>query len=167
MQPKAVIIAGANGAGKTTFAGNMLPQDHPECLFLNADEIQHEAPEFRSPAAAGRELLQRLSALTIAKQSFAVETTLSSRLYARKIPDWRAAGFSVWLYFLDVETADLAVARVAMRVAAGGHDIPTADIVRRHARNRMLFPAYQQLSDAWYHFRVDEKGTQLVDFQEP
>ena len=167
MQPKAVIIGGANGAGKTTFAQNMLAADHPECTFLNADEIQREAPEFAAPAAAGRELIFRLTRQVEAGHSFAIETTLSSRIYARKIPSWRARGFQVWLYFLEVQIPEFAIARVAERVAAGGHGIPRRDIIRRHARSRLLFPTYQQLADAWYHFEIDDEGRRLVAFKEP
>jgi predicted ABC-type ATPase len=163
--PKAVIIAGSNGAGKTTFARSLLPLDHPECSFLNADEIQREGPQFASPVAAGRELLTRLGNLISAGQSFALETTLSSAMYARQIPGWRTLGYHMWLYFLEPVSADFAVARVAQRVAAGGHGIPEADIRRRFARGIALFPTYQKLSDAWYHFAVDQGGPTLVGKQ--
>lgn len=163
MQPKAVIFAGANGAGKTTFARNILPIDHSDCaFFLNADEIQREAAQFSSPFAAGRELLRRLALHVARTETFAIETTLSSSGYARQIPVWRQAGYTVWLYFLEVESADLAVARVARRVAAGGHGIPEADIRRRVARSARMWPIYQGLVDVWYHLRVDAKGTTVV-----
>lgn len=163
MQPKAVIFAGANGAGKTTFARNVLPIDHPACgFFLNADEIQNQAPQFASPSAAGRELLRRLAEHVARTETFAIETTLSSAGYARQIPTWRQAGYAVWLYYLEVEAADLSVMRVAQRVAAGGHGIPEHDIRRRVARSSKLWPIYQGLADVWYHLRVDGKGTTLV-----
>jgi predicted ABC-type ATPase len=165
--PKAVIIAGPNGAGKTTFARNLLPLDHPDCAFLNADEIRRESGVFASDVSAGRELIRRLEGCLGAVQSFAVETTLSSRTYARRIPDWRRKGFEVWLHFLDVATPDLAVARVAQRVAAGGHGVPEADIRRRYARSAVLYPIYRNLADAWYYFRVDQKGSQLVAYKDP
>jgi predicted ABC-type ATPase len=167
MQPKAVIIAGANGAGKTTFARRILPADHPECIFLNADEIQREDQAYASPVAAGKELLRRMSASVRQSSSFAVETTLSSRQHLRRLPAWQKRGYNVWLYFLEVEWAGLAVARVAQRVAAGGHGIPEADIRRRHARGLALFPDYQAACDAWYHFRVNAKGSVLVDYKAP
>jgi predicted ABC-type ATPase len=59
--PEAVIIAGANGAGKTTFARQFLPALHPGVLFLNVDEVQVEETAFAHPVAAGRELLRRLA----------------------------------------------------------------------------------------------------------
>lgn len=73
MQPRAILFAGANGAGKTTFARNVLPIDHPDCaFFLNADEVQREAPQFASPYAAGRELLRRLAAHLARSETFAL-----------------------------------------------------------------------------------------------
>jgi predicted ABC-type ATPase len=140
----------------------LLPHEHPECSFLNADEIQREDPLFASPIAAGRELVSRLTTLIGVGESFALETTLSSGMYARQIPDWRAQGYQVWLYFLESISADFAVARVAQRVAAGGHGIPEVDIRRRFARGLQLFPTYQSLADMWYHIRVDQKGPVVV-----
>lgn len=99
--------------------------------------------------------------------TFMVETTLSSAGYARQIPDWRKAGYEVWLYYLEVESADLSVARVAQRVAAGGHGIPERDIRRRVVRSSQLWPVYQALVDVWYHLKVDEKGTTLVGKNTP
>lgn len=163
MQPKVVIIAGANGAGKTTFGRNVLPLDHPDCaFFLNADEIQREDARFASPVAAGREMLRRIAMHLTRTETFALETTLSSASYGRQIPDWRAAGYAVWIYYLEVQSAELSIARVAQRVAAGGHDIPERDIRRRAARSAQLWPTYQRLVDVWYHLKVDEKGTTLV-----
>jgi len=163
MQPKAILFAGANGAGKTTFARNVLPIDHPDCpFFLNADEIQREAPQFASPISAGRELLRRLASHLARSETFAVETTLSSISYARQIPVWRQAGYVVWLYYLEVESADLSITRVAQRVASGGHGIPEADIRRRVDRSRKLWPTYRSSVDAWYHLMADAKGTTIV-----
>jgi len=54
------MIAGANGAGKTTFAHHLLPTLYPDAAFLNGDEVQTEASAFAHPVAAGREMLRRL-----------------------------------------------------------------------------------------------------------
>jgi ABC-type Na+ transport system ATPase subunit NatA len=78
-------VAGANGAGKTTFARQFLPALHPGVLFLNVDEVQVEDTAFEHPISAGRELLRRLAERERWRASFALGTTLSSAMYARRI----------------------------------------------------------------------------------
>lgn len=158
------MIAGANGAGKTTFARQLLPAQHRGMRFLNADEIGREAPSFQHPMAAGRELLRRLDEAFDERASFAIETTLSSVMYAHRIPDWQAAGYWAILHFIEVPSADFAVARVAKRVAAGGHDIPEVDIRRRFERGLRLFSdVYAPMMNRWFHWRIDAEGLSLVE----
>ena len=161
--PDAVLIAGANGAGKTTLARRLLPAAYPDARFLNADEIQREEG-FSSPSAAGRELISRLKTVSEAGDSFVVETTLSSASYGRQFAAWRGRGYWVTVHYIEAVSADFAVARVARRVAAGGHGIPELDIRRRYARGRVLFAElYRPQADAWYHYKVDERGLELVE----
>jgi predicted ABC-type ATPase len=117
--PEAILIAGANGSGKTTFARQVLPLLHPAVPFLNADEIRHEDPRFQSDVAATRELLRRLQVAESSGNSFAGETTLSSRSYVAKVRHWTASGYRVVLHFIAVPSSDFAVQRVATRVAMG------------------------------------------------
>lgn len=122
-QPEAILIAGANGAGKTTFARQFLRVRYPAATFLNADEIQREGPAFAHPVAAGRELLRRLDEFASLGKTFAVETTLSSRSYVERLRSWAASGYRTCLHFIELPSADHAVQRVATRVAAGGHAV--------------------------------------------
>ena len=156
----AVLIGGANGAGKTTFARSLVPLLHPGAAFLNADEVAREG---YAPLAAGRELLRRLDACVAARMPFVLETTLSSPRYAGRVPVWRAAGYAVTLHFIEVPSADFAVARVASRVRAGGHAVPEADVRRRYARGLRLFEeAYKPVVDLWVHWRATEEGYEFV-----
>jgi predicted ABC-type ATPase len=66
---RAILIAGVNGAGKTTFARQLMPLLYPGVPFLNADEISREDVRFRHPVAAGKELLHRLAALERQRRS--------------------------------------------------------------------------------------------------
>jgi predicted ABC-type ATPase len=150
---KIVIIAGPNGAGKTTFAREFLVGE-AECPdFVNVDLIAEGlspfAPE-RAAVRAGRLMLQEIHGRVRRGESFAFETTLSSRMYARLIPQWQAAGYHVKLIFLSLPSADLAVTRVAARVAEGGHDVPEAVIRRRFESGLRSFrDVYLSLVSSW------------------
>jgi predicted ABC-type ATPase len=160
--PDSVVIAGANGAGKTTFARQLLPVFHPDLPFLNVDEIQTEDAAFAHPVAAGRELIRRLNAAEVRRESFAIETTLSSNMYIRRMKLWRTLGYGICLHFIEVPSEDYAVQRVALRVAAGGHPVPELDIRRRFHRGLTLFQqVYKPLVDEWYHWYSDDGGLRL------
>lgn len=97
---KIVIIAGPNGAGKTTFAREFLPHEANCPDFINADLIAAGLSPFNPDAMAiraGRLMLEEISS-RVTQRSFAFETTLSGRGYARMIPYWRNAGYRN-LYF--------------------------------------------------------------------
>ncbi len=161
--PKAILVGGANGAGKTTFARQYLPLLYPDIQFLNADEIQRETMTPLSSVAAGKELLRRLSTAESSDVSFAVETTLASRMYIPHVRLWNLAGFETILHFIEVPSAEFAVDRVRERVRLGGHPIPEDAIRRRHERGLELFVhAYRPLFDLWYHWKSDGQGLELV-----
>ena len=98
-----LIIAGPNGAGKTTFATEFLPNEGDCPTFINADLIAAGLNPFRPERAAvqaGRLMLRMMENYVRRGESFAFETTLSGRGYARMIPKWQAQGYRVRLYFL-------------------------------------------------------------------
>jgi len=72
-------------------------------------------------------------------ESFAFETTLSGRVYIKKIREMQAKGYRVIIYFLKLASVDLAIERVKLRVAEGGHDVPVEDIKRRFNKSCMNF----------------------------
>jgi predicted ABC-type ATPase len=160
--PEAIVIAGPNGAGKTTFARQVLPVLHPGVPFLNVDEIQTEGSAFVHPVAAGREMVRRLDEIEHRGGSFAAETTLSSRMYAKRMKSWRTSGYRIRLHFIELPSEDYAVQRVALRVAAGGHAVPEADVRRRFQRGLTLFhQVFKPLVDEWYHWTSDDGGLSL------
>jgi predicted ABC-type ATPase len=167
-QPKIIIIAGPNGAGKTTFAREFLPQEAGCPVFVNADLIAAGlspfAPE-RAAIQAGRLTLQAIAQHVARRESFAFETTLSGKSYARQIPHWRQLGYRMEMFFLSLPSAEMAVQRVAERVRQGGHDIPEAIIRRRFdAGKRLFFEVYQPLVDQWVLY--DNSGDEpiLIDW---
>ena len=133
MKPKILIIAGPNGAGKSTFAREFLPKDAECPAFINADLIAAGLSPFQPEVAAikaGRLMLDEIAEHTARGSSFAFETTLAGRVYLRMIRDWRRQGYQVKLFFLSLANPEEAIARVAARVAQGGHYVPD-DVVRR------------------------------------
>lgn len=129
-----LIIAGPNGAGKTTFALEFLPREADCPDFINVDLIAAGLSPFdpdRAGIRAGRLMLTEIGRRVSNGHSFAFETTLSGHGYARLIPRWRAKDYYVKLIFLNLPTPDLAVARVAARVAQGGHNVAESVIRRR------------------------------------
>ncbi|KAB0672011.1 Zeta toxin family protein [Oryzomonas sagensis] len=168
-KPKIVIIAGPNGAGKTTFAREFLPHEANCPDFINADLIAAGLSPFRPEAAAfraGRLMLEEMHEKILNNKSFAFETTLSGRTYVKLLRECRNRGYHVLLVFLSLPTDDMAVARVAARVAQGGHNVPEADIRRRFGVGLKNFhEVYKEAVDGWTMYdnsgnipRVIERG---------
>jgi len=151
--PTLYIIAGCNGAGKTTFAKVFLPQEVKCLRFLNADEIARGlsplAPQ-QSAIAAGRILLGEISKHLARKETFALETTLSGKTYVALFRRALALGYEIELHYLWLPTPEQAIARVRLRVKLGGHHVPASDIRRRFARSiTHLFDDYLPLATRW------------------
>ena len=163
-----LIVAGANGAGKTAFATEFLPNEGDCPIFINADLIAAGLSPFRpdlTALRAGRLMLSMIRNYVRRGESFAFETTLSGRSYARLIPHWREQGYSVELFFLRLSRPEIAIARVKQRVAEGGHDVPESVIRRRfHAGLRNFEHIYKGLVDKWVVY--DNSGDKPVLLKE-
>lgn len=131
------LIGGPNGAGKTTLAFSILGEELGEDAFLNADVLARTlapgAPETKA-VAAGRLLIDRLAHTIAAGRTFAVETTLSGRGYLGTLAQLRAEGWQCGVIVVWLNDVDTSIARVARRVAAGGHGIETSVLRRRYGR---------------------------------
>ena len=151
--PTLIVIAGPNGAGKTTFAREFLVRDVSCPKFVNADLIAAGLSPFeptRAALRAGRLMLELIAEHVARGDSFAFETTLSGRNFARAILEWRSSGYHVSLIFLSLPSPELAIERVRERVRQGGHPVPDDIVRRRFSRGRELFDTlYQPLVDTW------------------
>lgn len=131
------IIAGCNGAGKTTATYTMLPDMLNVDEYVNADEIAErlspENPE-KEALRAGRLMMERVKELIDKNEDFGIETTLAARSFAKNIVEAQRKGYMVIVVFFWLRSPELAIKRVAMRVAAGGHDIDRETIVRRYVQ---------------------------------
>jgi len=152
--PRLVVIAGPNGAGKTTSAPELLQLHFGITQFVNADAIAQGLSAFAPESvavAASRIMIDRLDALGEAREDFAFEVTLASQVLARRIEGLQSRGYEFGLVFFALETPDLAVARVAQRVKAGGHSVPEADVRRRFQRGLAnFFGLYRAMADQWF-----------------
>lgn len=154
--PNCYIIAGSNGAGKTTFATEFLPH-YADCPnFINPDLIARGLSPFEPDAAmvrAGRMVLQRIRESMQSKTDFAFETTLSGRAYATLIKELRDTGYRVNMFYLWIPDPELALVRIRDRVTKGGHNVPSRDVRRRFARTiTNLFALYRPLLDTLHFF---------------
>jgi predicted ABC-type ATPase len=152
-QPTIYLIAGCNGAGKTTFAKEFLPTIGV-VRFLNADEIARGLSPFRPEAVvfkAGRLLLNELRELISRGETFALESTLSGRTYVNIFKEAKRRGHIIELHFLWIPDSREAIRRVRQRVIEGGHHVPAEDIRRRFARSvEHLVNDYAQLANKWF-----------------
>lgn len=95
-------------------------------------------------------MLKEIKTHVLHGDSFAFETTLSGRGYARMIPEWQAAGYRVKLIFLSLPSVEMAIDRVATRVVQGGHNVPEDVIKRRFLAGLNNFhTVYKPLVNAW------------------
>ena len=145
------IIAGCNGAGKTTASFTILPEIIECKEFVNADEIAKGLSPFQPEKVAfesGRIMLKRITELLFDNQSFAFETTLSTKSYKSKILEAKEKGYTVTLLFFWLQNVELAKARVKIRVSEGGHNIEPEIIERRYFRGiKNLFKIYLPIVD--------------------
>jgi predicted ABC-type ATPase len=161
-RPLVIVIAGPNGAGKSTTAPSLLRDALQVSEFVNADAIAGGLSAFRPESVAipaGRAMLERMQHLAEAEANFAFETTLASRSFAPWLARLKRRGYHVHVLFLWLESADLAVDRVAARVRLGGHDVPEETVRRRYERGlRNFFQLYLPLLDSWQMFDNSRAG---------
>ncbi len=137
--PYYIVFAGVNGAGKSTLFNSGLwrlrgmPARLPR---VNPDEIVREmGGDWRSSAdqmKAAREAVLRIRCLLDAKASFNQETTLSGHAAIGNIRRAHEQGYRIHLYYVGVNDADIALARIAHRTEVGGHDIDRDAVMRRY-----------------------------------
>jgi predicted ABC-type ATPase len=164
------IIAGPNGVGKTTFAREFLP-NYADCKnFVNADLIAQAMAPFSPETAAvraGRMMLSEIRSFAKKRVSFAFETTLSGRGYMALLRQLKTKGYEIHIFFLWVNTVDLALSRVQERVSRGGHDVPEPVVRRRFDRSIGNFLAhYRQLADSWILFDNSAKKPVVIASEE-
>lgn len=166
MKKELYIIAGCNGAGKTTASFTILPEILDCKEFVNADEIAKGLSPFQPEKVsfeAGRIMLERITDLLESKENFAFETTLATKSYKSKIFLAKEKGYNVTLLFFWLQNVNLAIERVKTRVLEGGHNIETEVIERRYKRGiQNLFEIYLPIADEVMIFDNSEGKHDLI-----
>ena len=142
-RPICHVVAGPNGSGKSTFALRYLPE--------YAGAVEYVNPDLMAQGLSPTDI--RLSAikagkLTLERTSFAFETTLSGRGHLKLLADAKRRGYTVVLYYLWMPEPAALPLRISHRVLAGGHDVPTVDVMRRYARSSANVREYAALADS-------------------
>lgn len=163
---KLYIIAGCNGAGKTTASFTILPEILDCREFVNADEIAKGLSPFQPEKVAfeaGRIMLNRINELLSIYEKFAFETTLSTRSYKNKVVEAQEKGYRVTLLFFWLQNVELAKERVKIRVSEGGHNIEPEVIERRYIKGiKNLFDIYLPIVDGAFIFDNSEVQPELL-----
>lgn len=165
-KPTCYIIAGSNGSGKTTFAREFLPKYAGCTYFINPDLIASGLSPFRpenASIASGRIVLQQIYENSFSGRSFSIETTLSGKTYFKIFSDLKAKGYQIQMFYLWIPNPDLAIQRIHQRVEAGGHNVPSKDVLRRFDRTLSnLFNIYLPVIDILRFFDNSEETPSLV-----
>jgi len=165
--PILYIIAGCNGAGKTTASMVVLPEILKCKEFVNADEIAKGLSPFNPEGMAieaGKLMLRRADNLLSQKATFAIETTLATRSYRNLVLRAKKAGYMVILLFFWLPSPNIAEIRVAQRVASGGHNIPKEVIHRRYWHGlQNLFNIFIPIVDKWSLYDNSDSMRPIVD----
>lgn len=160
------IIAGCNGAGKTTASYTILPEILDCKEFVNADEIARGLSPFRPERAgiqAGRLMLLKIKSLVKKGQDFAFETTLFKKSYQNLVENPKIKGYSVNLIFFYLNSQELAVKRVETRVKEGGHNIPEKVIRRRYENGlKNFFNIFGEIVDEWMFIENSGEPYKLI-----
>lgn len=152
-RPVLYVLAGVNGAGKSSIGGYLLQQAGLD--WFNPDTFARElvaltgCDRVQANAHAWQEGMRRLDVALATRTHYAFETTLGGNTVPRRLRE-AAQSHEVVIWFCGLATPELHIARVKARVAAGGHAINEAKIRERYPaalRNLIvLMPHLAQLS---------------------
>lgn len=140
--PFVLMVAGPNGSGKTTLTQHLRQSGIELGHYINADDIaaglsgSYGARVRAAQDIADAERQKRLQEF----QSFTFETVMSHPSKVEFFKTCAKSGFDTVLYFVATANPRLNVARVAQRVALGGHDVPADRIRDRYHRTLGLLP---------------------------
>lgn len=141
-RPRIHVLAGVNGAGKSSIGGAAVRQHGGE--YFNPDEaaraLREKAPALTQAAANGiawRQGVRLLKRAIEKRLDFTFETTLGGNTITKLLVEAAEQGVEVHVWYVGLSSPELHIARVQARVSRGGHDIPDHDIQRRYEHSRL------------------------------
>lgn len=161
--PALYVLAGVNGAGKSSVGGSLLARAgltwyDPDAFAREVVTALH-CDQTQANALAWQEGVRRLDAAVVQGRSFAFETTLGGRTIPQRLHD-AANTHDVLLWYCGLDSVELHLARVRTRVARGGHDIPDQKV---HERWRTSRANLIRLMPDLTHLRVYDNSAEAVD----
>jgi predicted ABC-type ATPase len=161
---EAIIIAGANGSGKTTFSNRLIRENN--YAFLNADNIEralNEPSTGITKLKAGRIFFHQLDSLIADNQPFILETTLAGKYLKKILENVKARNYKIKMLYIFLESPETCIQRIDGRVKKGGHFIPDVDVIRRYYRSKNNFwKTYAPLFTTWQLYFNGTADAQLV-----
>ncbi|HMN68633.1 MAG TPA: zeta toxin family protein [Bdellovibrionales bacterium] len=160
------IVAGPNGSGKTTFAESYLLRTKRNLVFLNPDLIASGIGPLdfeKASFQAGRVLISEIKSRIERQESFAFESTLSGRTFARLLSEAANRDYQIVIYFIFLNSIEKNLKRIKKRVQLGGHNIPKAAVLRRQPRCfENFWNLYRPLTRDWYIFDNSDNKPNLI-----
>ena len=136
------VIAGVNGAGKSSVAGEAFRQSGAD--YYNPDEAARRLmtsnpslTQTEANSSAWHEGVRLLKRAIDERLEFAVETTLGANTIPRLLRKAAMTGIEIYVWYVGLESPELHIARVRSRVARGGHHISDEDVYRRYEHSRL------------------------------
>lgn len=140
------VLAGGNGAGKTTFYREFLKPLGVK--FVNADIVADKLNKTKDSSYLASQIVAKMRKDLLSRSvSFCYETVFSHPSKIDFVASAKAQGYEVILIYIHLKSAQLNQARVAQRVETGGHDVPAEKITTRIPRTMKHIRTAIQLVD--------------------
>ncbi len=152
MKKELYIVAGHNGAGKSTFLKEFVKDRNLK--YIDVDEISKDIyiDKFSLLSIkAGKIALKRMERLRKEKMNFAVETTLSGKMWKALVNNFKKSNYYTTVFFIYLDTPEEAIKRIGVRINKKGHYVAKSVVYRRYFRSiKNFWFTYKRLADKWF-----------------
>ncbi len=139
--PLIYVIAGVNGAGKSSIQGAAILKANGH--YYNPDEAaarlmaaDPELSQFAANSIAWHNGVELLRKAIKERLDYSFESTLGANTVPGLLRDAANEGLNVRIWYVGLSSPELHIDRVRRRVSRGGHSIPESDIRRRYETSR-------------------------------